>query len=147
MVPLIVARAVYARGVDQPQERVDDARLLWRAGRREGAFLMAIVAVVGRARLDFPEPIGEGEAFRRFVESRFRIRLSAEYRGEQWPIERLFYKWFRCEIVHKGGLPVDIKFKEDAEPDELSVRAGGAPDYELLVSPGWFEQLLQWASP
>lgn len=65
--------------------------------------------------------MSEGEAFRRFVESRFGPRLSAEFRGKQWPIERIFYKWFRCELVHEGGLPVDIRFKEDATPDELRV--------------------------
>ena len=128
------------------QERVDDARLLWRHGHREGGFLMAIVAVVARARLEFPEPMGEGEAFRRLVESRFPVRLSVEYLGKQWPIESIFYKWFRCEIVHKGRLPVDINFSDETGSGELSVRAGGAPDYELLVSPGWFEQLLVWAS-
>lgn len=107
---------------------------------------MGIFATVTRARVDFPEPMSEGEAFQRFIESRFRIRLSVEHLGNQWPIERVFYKWFRCEIVHKGGLPMDIKFKDDAEPGELSVRAGGAPAYELLVSPGWFDQLLEWGS-
>ena len=120
--------------------------MLWREGRREGAFLLAIVAVIVRARRDYPKPpFSEGEAFRRFIESRFGPRLSVEFRGDLWPIERVFYKWFRCEIVHAGGMPVDIKFKDDAEPDELSVRAGGAPDYELLISPGWFDQLLAWA--
>jgi hypothetical protein len=40
------------------------------------------------------------------------------------------------------GLPVDLRFKEDTEPGELSVRAGGAPNYVLLISPGSFEQLI-----
>ncbi len=52
---------------------------------------------------------------------------------------------FQRELVHDGGLPVDLRFNEDAEPGELSVRAGGAPDYVLLVSPGWFDQLIAWA--
>ena len=30
------------------QDRVDDAMLLWREGRREGAFLVALVAVAAR---------------------------------------------------------------------------------------------------
>lgn len=127
------------------QARIDDALLLWREGHREGAFLLAIVAVVARARQDFPKPMGEGESFRRFVESQFRMRWSVEYRGKQVPVEDIFYKWFRCEIVHKGGLPVDVNFIEDAKPNELSVRAGGAPEYVLLVSPGWFYQLIEWA--
>jgi hypothetical protein len=127
-----------------PQERIDDALLLWREGHREGAFLLAIVAVIARAKQDFPT-LGDGECFRRFIESRFRPRLSVEYRDKQVTIENVFYKWFRCEIVHKGGLPVDLDFIEDAEPNELSVRAGGAPEYVLLVSPGWFYQLIEWA--
>jgi len=51
----------------------------------------------------------------------------------------------RCELVHEGGLPVDVRFIEDVGPGELSVRAGGNPDYVLLLSPGWFDQLLEWA--
>ncbi len=127
------------------RERIEDARFLWREGRREGAFLLAIVAVIVRARQDFPLPMGEGEAFRRYAESRFSVRLSVEYQGKQWPIERVFYKWFRCELVHRGGLPVDIQFMDDAEAGALVVRAGGAPDFVLLVAPAWFDQLLAWA--
>ena len=56
-------------------------------------------------------------------------RLSVGYRGKLWPIEDVFYKWFRCEVVHAGGLPVDIAFIDDVEPGTLSVRAGGAPNY------------------
>jgi hypothetical protein len=127
------------------QERVDDAQALWAGGRREGAFLLALIAVVVRARRDFPPPTSESEAFRRFIESRLSVRLSVEYRGTQWPIERVFYNWLRCELVHQGGLPVDISFKDDAAPGERSVRAGGAPEYVLLVSPGWFDHLVEWA--
>ena len=124
---------------------MEDARLLWNAGRREGAFLVALVAVAARARHEYPRPLGDRDAFERFIESRSRLRISVEFRGELRPLERVFYKWMRCELVRDGGLPLDIRFKEDAEPGELSVRAGGAPNYVLLVSPGWFDQLIAWA--
>ena len=127
-------------------DRVGDALALWRAGRAEGAFLLAIVAVVARARRDFPKPMGEGESLRRYVESQFPTRLAVEYRGKLWPIEDIFYKWFRCELVHAGDLPIDIELIGDPANTELSVRAGGAPDYRLLVSRGWFHQLVAWAS-
>ena len=127
------------------QGRVDDALILWREGRREGAFLLVIVAVVARARQDFPKPMGDAECFRRFIESRFPLRLSVEYEGKLWPIEDVFYKWFRCEIVHQGGLPESLRLMDNVGPDELSVRAGGAPEKVLLVSPGWFHQLVAWA--
>ncbi|KKK97174.1 hypothetical protein LCGC14_2655400, partial [marine sediment metagenome] len=51
----------------------------------------------------------------------------------------------RCELVYQGELPVDIALKEDTQLGELSVWASGAPSYPLLVSPGWFDQLLGWA--
>jgi hypothetical protein len=105
---------------------------------------MALVAVAARAREENPS-IGDPEAFERFIQSRFRPRISVEFRGELHSLERVFYKWMRCELVHEGGLPVDLQFNEDAEPGELSVRAGGSPNYVLLISPGWFGQLTEWA--
>jgi|HubBroStandDraft_1064217.scaffolds.fasta_scaffold276259_1 hypothetical protein len=127
------------------ESRIEDAMVLWRAGREDGAFLLAIIAVISRARQELPNSMGDGERFRRYVESRFAPRISVEYRGRLWPIEQIFYKWFRCEIVHAGGLPIDIELMTDAAADELRVRAGGAPDYKLLVSPAWFHQLVAWA--
>jgi hypothetical protein len=106
---------------------------------------MALVAVAARARQEHPRPFGDRDAFERFIESRFRPRVSVEFRGELRSLERIFYKWMRCELVHDGGLPVDLRFRENCEPGELSVRAGGSPDYVLLISPGWFEQLIAWA--
>jgi hypothetical protein len=132
--------------VESIRDRIDDARLLWEAGRREGAFLMALVAVAARARQEHPKPVRDSDAFERFIRSRFGLRFSVEFRGELQPLERVFYKWMRCELVHDGGLPADLRFGESNEPSELSVRAGGAPEYVLLVSPGWFEQLVAWAS-
>lgn len=58
------------------------------------------------------------------------------------PIEHIFYKWFRCELVHEGGLPIDIEFMPDDKPGLLSVRAGGSPDFVLKVSEGWFHHLI-----
>lgn len=127
------------------RERVQDAKLLWDAERREGAFLVVLVAIAGRARREYPRSVGDRDAFARFIESRFRPRISVKFRGELRPLEQVFYKWMRCELVHDGGLPIDLRFKEDAESGELSVRAGGAPNYVLLISPGWFDQLVAWA--
>jgi len=132
--------------VDNISERIKDARLLWRVGRREGALLLALVAVAARARLELPRLTGDRDAFERFIRSQFSPRISVEFRGELNSLESLFYKWMRCELVHEGGLPLDLRFKDDGEPGELSIRAGGAPEYILLVSPEWFEQLIGWAS-
>jgi hypothetical protein len=127
------------------RERVDDALVLWNGGRREGAFLIALIAVAARARRDSPPPIPDRESFERFIRAHFSVRISVEFRGQLEPLERIFYKWLRCELVHDGGLPVDVSFTKSSGDGELSVRAGGAPDYVLLVSPSWFHKLTEWA--
>jgi hypothetical protein len=124
--------------------RVEDAQLLWRNGRRDGAFLSALVAVAATSRKRFADrkAVTDRDAFERFLEAAHSVRLSVEYRGECHPIEHIFYKWFRCELVHEGGLPIDIEFMPDDEPGLLSVRAGGAPEFVLKVSEGWFHHLV-----
>ena len=102
--------------------RVEDAQLLWRNGRREGAFLTALVAVTAtsRRRLLDRRTITHGDAFERFLEAAHLVRLSVDYRGECHPIEHIFYKWFRCELVHEGGLPIDIEFMRTMLPSALA---------------------------
>lgn len=124
--------------------RIDDALFLWDNGRLEGAFLSALAAVAASARRQFPDrkAVGDREAFERFLASAHSVRISVEYRGECHPVEHIFYKWLRCELVHEGGIPVDIRFMPDAQPGAMSVRAGGAPDFVLKISHGWFDHLV-----
>jgi hypothetical protein len=125
------------------QSRVQDALLLWENGRLEGAFLNVLLAADATAKRKYPEMDKVGERFRRFLTEASQTRISVEYRGECQPIEDLLYKWFRCEVAHAGGLPVDIEFMSDAEQGTRSVRAGGAPEFVLKLSRGWFNFLVQ----
>lgn len=61
------------------RERAEDAKLLWNAGRHEGAFLVALVAVAARARREYPRLSGDREVFERFVESRFRHAYQSSF--------------------------------------------------------------------
>lgn len=126
------------------RQRIEDAMLLWGSGRREGALLCALVAVAATSRLRFPDrkAVRDSEAFETFLTSAHPVRLSVEYRSELHSVERIFYKWLRCELVHEGGLPADIEFMPDPEPGVLSIRAGGAPHFVLRVSTGWFQHLV-----
>jgi hypothetical protein len=121
--------------------RIDDALLLWKRGRTEGAFLSALVATAATARLRYPQ-LNDREGFEGFLRDSHTVRLSVEYQGVCHPIEHILYKWLRCELVHEGGLPVDIEVCNDDEPGVMSVRAGGAPDYILRVGNGWFHRLI-----
>ncbi len=124
--------------------RIEDAMFLWNNGHKEGAFLSALVAVASTAKRISPDrmAIGDRDAFEQFLKSAHSVRLSVEYRGELHTIEHIFYKWLRCELIHEGGLPTDLEFMPDTKPGTLSVRAGGAPEFVLKLSEGWFHFLV-----
>jgi hypothetical protein len=120
--------------------RVEDALFLYQSGRYEGAFLNALVAVAATARRESPErSLSDRECFEKFLDKRQRGIMKIEYRGELHTVPHIFYKWFRCELIHEGKLPIDVQF---IETDNLTVRAGAAPEYVLKISHGWFHWLI-----
>lgn len=130
-------------------DRVDDGIALLQAGRLEGALLSACVAVAGAARIAKPD-LRDRDAFIQFLQERHMLAIkSVEYRRKLWSIEEIFYYWMRCEIVHTATLPVDIGWMKPVEPGAFGLRAGGAPDNKLLITPAWVDHFLgvaqQWA--
>jgi len=123
-------------------DRIEDSLILWRSGRREGAFLNALIAVAVTSRKRYPK-LKDGEAFEKFLTDCHNVRLSVEYRGECHPIEHILYKWLRCQLVHEAELPTDIQFMNDEGKDGLSIRAGGAPEYLLKIGTHWFDHIIQ----
>jgi hypothetical protein len=117
------------------EDRLIDAQGLWAAGRREGALLLAMVALAASARRDHPKST-DRDAFVAFLKSRHTWTISVEFRGDQWDLDILFYTWLRCELVHQAALPIDIRF--DDALTGLEVRAGGSPEFVLLIAPDWF---------
>ena len=93
------------------RSRVADALLLYENGHHEGAFLNALVAVAATPRRECADPnIGDRECFESFLDRCRRGVISVEFRGELHTVPHILYKWFRCQLVHEGGLPVDIEF-------------------------------------
>lgn len=125
-------------------DRIEDARFLWDQGRRGSGLLLACAAVAAQARREYPKA-GDGEGFRRLIRESLSFELSVEFRGEQRPIEQLLYKWVRCELMHTAAVPLDIEI-DDELGDGLALRAGGAPEYVVKLSPGWFDFLLSVAT-
>jgi hypothetical protein len=125
-------------------DRIEDANLLWRNGRKEGALLSVLIAVAAAATSKYPT-LGDRERFEKYVRESSNVRLSVEFRGDIHPLETVFYKFLRCELVREGGLPQDIKFADEKQSNTMSVRAGGAPDYLLIVGTGWYFHLIEIA--
>jgi hypothetical protein len=119
-------------------DRLHDAEVLWSAGRREGALLNVLIAVSAAARLEHPS-LGDGAAFRAYLAARHTWSIGIEHRGQILSTDQLIWKWMRCELAHNASLPIDVQLHEpDGSPDTMSIRAGGAPDYCVLMSTGWY---------
>jgi len=119
------------------RDRIDDGMFLWEAGRREGAFLSVLAAVAATAKRRYPKKT-DRQAFEDFLAEASPARISVEFRGELHSIEHVLYKWLRCELIHDGGLPVDLAFISDFQPGARGLRAGGAPEYLLKLTESWF---------
>lgn len=125
------------------EDRLTDADLLWKHGRREGALLSVLVAIAATARKAFPEITGDRASFEAFMKTTHGWTIGVEHRGQVVDLDHLFYKWLRCELVHTGTLPVDLRIEDQlGDPNANSVRAGGAPDYTVLLGPGWYRFLV-----
>jgi hypothetical protein len=121
-------------------DRMADADLLWHHGRREGALLSALVAVSATARRTYPDIAGDRAAFEAFMKTTHGWTIAVEHRGISVDVDLLFYKWLRCELVHAGSLPPDLRIDDEfTDPRQCGVRAGGAPEYTVLLSPGWYQ--------
>lgn len=124
------------------ESRLADAELLWQNGRREGALLNALIAVAAAARKVHPHN-KDRDAFVAFLKSQHVWTMAVEFRGQPVDLDDLFYRWLRCELVHTGSLPMDLRV--DGQLEGWTVRAGGAPEYVLLVGPDWFHFLVSAA--
>lgn len=62
--------------------------------------------------------------------------IGVEHRSEAVGLDHLFYKSLRCELIHTGTLPVDLRIEDQlGNPNANSVRVGGAPEYTVLLGP------------
>jgi hypothetical protein len=127
------------------RRRVEDALALHDLCRFDGALLCALVAAAATARKEEPsKKVSERACFESFLaKGAARMIVGVEFRGELHSIPHIFYKWLRCELVHEGGIPMDIEFVGDIGSKQLSLRAGGAPHYVLQLSHGWFFEILR----
>lgn len=126
------------------RKRIDDAIFLWQNNHFEGALLSTLIAVAATARLRYPDRanVSDKASFEKFLGESSRVKTHIEFRGECRPIENIFYKWLRCELVHEGGIPTDIEFIPSEDQNALMIRAGGAPEYKLKLSESWFQHLV-----
>jgi hypothetical protein len=117
------------------RRRIEDARVLWQAGRKEGAFGQILIAVAATARKRYPPPpkgakpvpdhqrprpgehARDGNAFRTFILDEMekitggpKYNVAFPFQGQVTPLEDILYEHLRCVLIHEGGMPDNITF-------------------------------------
>jgi hypothetical protein len=113
------------------KERIKDADILFKLGRKEGALLLILVAVAGTSRKRYPKnKFKDDKAFMKFVSEEMskyapgwkrdsKVKIKIQDRTLWMPHE--LYKFVRCELFHEAQLPSHISFK-DGEGFNVTVR-------------------------
>lgn len=123
------------------RRNVEDAKFLWKAGRRESAMLLAVVVLAATARKEQPEA-RDREAFEALAKRIRPYSLSIHYRGGMRSIQEILYKWLRCVLVHEADWPADINFIPNPAPGQSTVRAAGGDENILQLSENWFDDIV-----
>jgi hypothetical protein len=126
--------------------RLIDAKLLYDAGRHEGALLSVLIAVAASSRLRFPKhsrsrrdpskEMGDGEAFETFMSEEMpRVgRCSVLFRGKCHSAEQIFYKWLRNNLIHEAKLSEWILFDPAPNDCQAQMRRETGPPERLVVT-------------
>jgi hypothetical protein len=105
--------------------RIEDAEHLWAQGRKEGAWVQALIAAAATARKRYPRPMGDRKAFTTFIcdvthtimtgkiggPSPTYMRFYTDNRGENRKLEDMFYDELRCNLVHEAEVK-EVGFSE-----------------------------------
>ena len=102
------------------RDRIEDSRLLFAAGRLDGALFSVLTAIAGTSRKRYPKKstpsridpkikMGSGEAFVQFLhdeESRFPNDLFREipFNGASLSIAKILWTYLRCDLSHEAEL-------------------------------------------
>ena len=133
--------------------RIEDAEHLWAQGRKEGAWVQALIAAAATSRKRYPRPLPDNQAFKSFICDETSvivsgvtggprptyIRFYSENRGDHRKLEDIFYTELRCNLVQEGELK-EVGFSESELKDgryeaRLSVPTRGPaeiPDFWVL---------------
>jgi hypothetical protein len=131
--------------------RLEDAEVLWQHGRKEGAWLLALVAAAATSRKRYPRPINDNEAFKSFIRDVLpTLMYGKPLQGtpnprivfDQTPVEDIVYEHLRCNLVHEGEIAQEVAFSECKIVDgKLQATLGvGSPN---LIPDFWVLHLMK----
>ena len=151
------------------KEQLDDAVFLASNNRFMGSLTILLAAVGATSRKKYPQgtksfrnpsdKMRDEEAYTRFLGSELGrmlwgmhgenadSRSIAVYKGKKYFIEYLLYKYYRCELIHEGRLPVDVEIDTSSELSEPlfsdRIKAKWLGGDKLILDLGWINVLYQ----
>ena len=106
--------------------RIKDAEVLWQYDRKEGAWLLALVAAAATSRKRYPKPIKDSTAFKSFIRDVLpTLMYGKPLQGtpnpkiflDKIPVEDIIYEHLRCNLVHEGEIAQEVAFSESTIVD------------------------------
>lgn len=134
------------------RERLEDAVLLWKSGRKTGAWIQVLIAAAATSRARFPDK-GDREAFCAFIRevtpTIFKATAAAipggitihfENPAGGVSLDRILYAHLRCTLVHEAVMPEEVKLCESRLADGRLVGdfSGGGTKANPLTIPDFF---------
>jgi len=101
--------------------RVEDAEVLWKQGRKEGAWAMALIAAAATSRKRYPRPTADNQAFKNFIRDVLPTLMHGKpLQGtpnpriifDQTPVEDIIYEHLRCNLIHEAAPSPQVAFSE-----------------------------------
>lgn len=108
------------------KDRIEDAEMLWSQGRKEGAWVQALVAAAATARKRYPKPMPDNEAFKSFIRGYIPTIMYGKPSPKGFdaniifgdiPFEDILYKHIRCHLLHEADISELVSFSESKTLD------------------------------
>jgi len=103
------------------RDRIEDALILWKSNRIEGAFVSILIAVAATAKKRYSrKKFKDNEIYKKFLldemgsitggpSQNVKFYHNGKYKV---PLENIIYNILRCELIHEGATPQTIHFEE-----------------------------------
>ena len=124
---------------------------MWQHGRKEGAWVLALIAAAATSRKRYPRPRPDNEAFKSFIRDILpTLMFGRPSQGapnpaivfDQTPVEDVIYEHLRCYLIHEGEISQQVAFSESKVVDGALVAklAVGTPN---VIPDFWVLHLLK----
>jgi hypothetical protein len=131
--------------------RIEDAEYLWAEGRKEGAWVQALIAAAATVKRRYPRSMPDNQSFKSFfcdiasliVSGRLDapgpqyIRFYTDNRAEHRKLEDIFYSELRCNLVHEAELK-EVGFSESRIEGDHLVASLSVPTLGTAETPDFW---------